>query len=124
MADVALVNGDLVAQNRWIDGPEKVVQSIQIRLGRFRGEWFLDPTSGLQWMEWLGTRNVSVSEIVARVSSEILRVEGVDRIQSIVPVKDTSGSVTINVEIVLNPEITDQPVLGVSVQGTGRVVVL
>lgn len=124
MTDVALVNGDLQAQNRWITGHEKIIQSVSIRLGRFRGEWFLDPSSGLPWMEWLGVRNTSLADIVARISSEILRVDGITQIQTITPVKDESGAVTISAQILLDPEITDQPVLGISVSGTGRVTVL
>jgi hypothetical protein len=123
MSDVYLVNGDLVEQNRWVSGNEKTIQSIQIRLGRFRGEWFLDPSSGLPWMEWLGTRNLNPNTVLSQIRSEILRVEGVVSISRLEYVK-SGTSFDIGADIVLASDQINQTVLGIVISGTGRVVVL
>lgn len=123
MIDVGLVNGDLIEQNRWIIQQDRIIQGIEIRLGRFRGEWFLDPSTGLPWMEWLGQRSLNPNTVLSQVRAEILRasgVVGIDRLEF-----NRSGtSATIEADIRIETEDQTPTVLGISVSGTGRVVVL
>lgn len=116
---------DLVGQNRWISGFEKAAQSVQLRLGRFRGEWFLDPSSGLRWMSYLGTRNWNAVELAAEMQRAILGVENVVGIQRMESQKTDAGVVSFAIDIEVSDPLTQTTtVLGLSVDGTGRVVVL
>lgn len=123
--DIQLVNDDLVDQNRWISGPEQTVQAVSIRLGRFLGEWFLDPASGISWMRYLGTRNYSLVEVTDEIRREILSVDNVLAITKFDATTASDGSVTMDIAISIFDTNTQEPtVLGLQVSGTGRVVVL
>lgn len=115
---------DLVGQNRWITGPEKIVQAITLRLGRFRGEWLLDPTSGLPWMEWMGKKKLTEREVLEQVRFEILRTKGVLGINSLSYEKTETNGVLTGEILVEDPVNLSTTVFGISVQGTGRVTVL
>lgn len=124
--DIHLVGDppDLVAQNRWISGIEKAVQSVALRLGRFRGEWFLDPASGLRWMDYLGQRNFSRAQLLEEVRREVLLVERVEAVTRLDAERDGAGY-QIHIDVVVFDDTAQQEtVLGLSVDGTGRVTVL
>ena len=58
-------------------GREAIAQKVAIRLGTYRGEWFLDTTFGVPWREDILVRNPDLSAIGALIRSEIVKTEGV-----------------------------------------------
>jgi hypothetical protein len=82
--DLELVDGDLAiaaGEASLIDGAEQVAQALDTHLHLFRGEWFLDRSFGVPWFESiLGQRMIDISTFDAILKSEILGVEGVNRI--------------------------------------------
>lgn len=115
---------DIVPQNRWIDGPEKIAQAVSIRLGRFRGEWLLDPTSGLPWMEWLGNKRLTERDVLEQVRFEILRTTGVLGINSLSYTQTETTGVLTGEIVVRDPVTLSTTVFGINIQPTGRVTVL
>jgi hypothetical protein len=115
---------DLVGQNRWITGPEKIVQAVTIRLGRFRGEWLLDPSSGLPWMEWVGKKKLTEREVLEQVRFEILRTTGVLGINNLSFVQTGTDGVLTGEILIADPVNQSTTVFGINIQATGRVTVL
>jgi hypothetical protein len=115
---------DLVGQNRWITGPEKIVQAVTIRLGRFRGEWLLDPSSGLPWMEWVGKKKLTEREVLEQVRFEILRTAGVLGINNLSFVQTGTDGVLTGEILIADPVNQSTTVFGINIQATGRVTVL
>jgi hypothetical protein len=84
MNDLALdrLTRDLVLPLRPISGAEQVAQAIGIRLRCWLGEWFLDTTHGVPYLERI-LGKVSRPEIVEAVlRAQILGVAGVRSILS------------------------------------------
>ena len=65
-----------------ISDAEYVSQSILTRLKMFKGEWFLDTEAGVPWFQDILKRNPSDEYTSLLIKSEILSVDGVDRISS------------------------------------------
>jgi hypothetical protein len=67
---------------RPITGAERISQALGIRLRCWMGEWFLDQTHGVPYVDSvLGKQNPTVVTAVFR--SQILSVEGVQRINNL-----------------------------------------
>lgn len=79
-ADFALdANGRLILPPRVIAGPEKIAQSVGIRLRTFLGEWFLDLDHGVPYLGGvLGRQRPEMVEQLLR--QQVLGVAGVRRI--------------------------------------------
>ena len=79
-ADFALDgNGRLILPPRVITGPEKIAQSVGIRLRTFLGEWFLDLDHGVPYLGGvLGRQRPEMVEQLLR--QQVLGVAGVRRI--------------------------------------------
>ena len=78
-------NGDYVfgqQQNSfWIDAPQGVAQAVQTALLLFAGEWFLDLTAGVPWMQnVLGPRAQGAYDTV--IQNAIINVDGVMSLNS------------------------------------------
>lgn len=56
---------------------DTTLQRIKIRLGTFSGEWILDTSVGLPFIEWLQRKPVPVDEIGDRIRREIETTPGV-----------------------------------------------
>lgn len=85
-------DGDLPEVCRFVTGIELIEQRIRLRLRRGTGEWFLDPVNvGLPLLEWRQQKPPRISEIVARVQSEIRSVPGVLGTANFVGTHDASA---------------------------------
>jgi len=105
-------SGDLLLTSdgrlQLVDEPQLVAQRLDIILDTQRGEWFLDETYGVRYMD-LGDRseatilvkNPNIPVIDAELKSIILSVDGVARILSYASIFDPSArtfDVTFQVE--------------------------
>lgn len=76
--DLAL-NGDV-----WfIDNAERVAQQIKIQLLTFLGEWFLDVTHGVPYLDYVLIKNPNFTLIRELFREQILKVDGVSNLVSI-----------------------------------------
>lgn len=92
MTDLALdpISRDLVfggapgkAALRLLDGPEETAQAIGIRLRCWLGEWFLDATHGVPYLEQVLGKNRRREIVEAVLRAQILGVDGVSAIESL-----------------------------------------
>ncbi len=80
--DVQLIDGDLPAVTQHITGNDLTVQRLEIRLATFLGEWLLDTTEGLRYLEWLQQTPPRVDEIGADLRREVETTPGVVRVDN------------------------------------------
>ncbi len=78
-SDVVLHNNDLML----IDNAERVAQQILITLRFWLGEWFLDTTQGIPYLEYVLIKNPNINHVRQILSEAILNVEGVQNIEEI-----------------------------------------
>ncbi|WP_304110493.1 hypothetical protein [Phascolarctobacterium succinatutens] len=76
--DLAL-NGDVL----FIDNVERVAQQIKIQLLTFLGEWFLDVTHGVPYLDYVLVKNPNFTLIRELFREQILKVDGVSNLVSI-----------------------------------------
>jgi len=80
-------NGDLVL----VDGNDRIVQQIKIRLRTFRGEWFADARAGMPYYQKiLGVKPLRQAVVVQAIREAVLGVPGVRDIYDIVFAYDPS----------------------------------
>jgi len=91
-------SGDLPVVTRLGEGVRVVEQRLELRLRRHLGEWFLDTTKGLPFVEWLSTKPALV-DIAAQVRREISTCPGVLAVDSYTSAQDDAGMVTITAAI-------------------------
>lgn len=72
-------NGDL----QLLDGARQVAQQIKITLLAFLGEWFLDTSFGVPYLEAVLVKNPNPAVLNALFRRAILDVPGVTRIRSL-----------------------------------------
>ena len=65
-----------------VTGAHAVGQHVRQRLGFFQGEWFLDTTAGVPWLDDILGRRYSPALAEAVVKAEILATHGVTEITS------------------------------------------
>lgn len=78
-----IATGDLLSQNNdlmIIDNAERVAQQILITLRFWLGEWFLDTTQGVPYLEYILIKNPNENHIRQILSEAILSVEGVQAV--------------------------------------------
>ena len=78
-----IATGDLLLQNNdlmIIDNAERVAQQILITLRFWLGEWFLDTTQGIPYLEYILIKNPNENHIRQILSEAILSVEGVQAV--------------------------------------------
>lgn len=73
-----------------ITGADRILQAIKIRLRTWYGEWFLDTTIGLPYLDKIMVKNPSLPTIDNLLRAEILAVDGVAYAPSVVSVVDAS----------------------------------
>lgn len=85
MVDIRLTDdGDLFSQNGFIRGEAEIIQAVKIRIRRHLGEWVLDPSAGIPYVEWTeGTSTVVDETIEDVIRSEVEDVQGVLEVLSI-----------------------------------------
>ncbi len=76
--DLLLRDGDLML----IDNAERVAQQILITLRFWFGEWFLDTTKGVPYLEYILVKNPNVNHIQQILTEAIVSVSGVQRVTS------------------------------------------
>ena len=76
--DLAL-NSDVM----FIDNAERVAQQIKIQLLTFLGEWFLDVTHGVPYLNYVLVKNPNFTLIRELFREQILKVNGVSNLVSI-----------------------------------------
>lgn len=85
MYDLAenIATGDLILQDNdlmIIDNAERVAQQILITLRFWYGEWFLDTTQGVPYLEYILVKNPNINHVRQILTEAILSVEGVQTI--------------------------------------------
>lgn len=72
-------NGDLLL----VDEARRVAQQVKVTLLAFRGEWFMDTSFGVPYLEDILVKNPRPSIMNAVLRAAILAVPGVNRIKSL-----------------------------------------
>jgi len=73
-------DGDLDLTNfvlTWLDGIDAIKQHVLIRLRFFFKEWFLDPTMGVPYKEYVFVKNHDLDSISALFKNVILDTPGI-----------------------------------------------
>lgn len=82
--DLALDDaGDLAIPLRFTTGTEAVAQGIRVRLGNFKGEWFLDLDDGMPWFQSILGERFREAEIREYFREAIAGAPGVTSIVSL-----------------------------------------
>lgn len=108
--DIVLEDGDIV----FIDSAERVAQQIKIQLLTFLGEWFLDITHGVPYLDYVLIKNPNFTIIRQIFWEQILKVENVESVDSI-ELEYNSSERTVIVEYSASTKyglITRKEVLG------------
>ena len=71
---------DLPVFPKHISGVDLIVQRMTIRLQRFLGEWILDTSVGIPYLDFIQTRPVDVAGFGAVIRTEIETTPGVLRV--------------------------------------------
>jgi hypothetical protein len=102
MPDVLLnSDGDLARQTEHTSGLQEILQKITIRLRTKRGEWPLDDSVGVPYLEWLREKRPPLEDVEAVFRAEIVAIDGVEAVQSIdVGVDAPRESVDVSATIV------------------------
>lgn len=77
--DLIFDGTDLMA----IDNAERVAQQIKVQLLTWRGEWFLDTTHGVPYLDYVLVKNPSIELIRSIFREQIMTVADVDDVTDI-----------------------------------------
>lgn len=77
--DLIISSADLMA----IDNAERVAQQIKIQLLTWRGEWFLDTTHGVPYLDYILVKNPSIELIRSIFREQIMSVDDVNDVVNI-----------------------------------------
>lgn len=76
--DLVLQDGDLML----IDDAERVAQQILISLRFWYGEWFLNTSEGVPYLEYILIKNPNIAHVRQVLTEAIEQVEGVQSVDS------------------------------------------
>lgn len=99
----------LAGDGALIDGPERIVQQIKCTLLTLYGEWFLDTTFGVPYLESIMVKNPNRSEIEAILKDRIIDVPGVTGVRQMTIQIDREQR-TLRVDFVATTDHGDIPV--------------
>ncbi len=85
--DLVLQDGDLML----IDNAERVAQQILISLRFWYGEWFLNTTEGVPYLEYILVKNPNIAHVRQVLTEAIEQVEGVQSVDSMTIDFDRQG---------------------------------
>ena len=135
--DVKLdANGDIYESTQVVTGDELIAQRIRIRLQTHLGEWLLDTSQGMPYIDWADTLPLPVTEVRQKILDELTTTPGVLTVTSLVVDVDNvlgclsaTASVLLDGGAVAEVVITDTastnlPTGASDVSGSGRPVVL
>lgn len=77
--DILIKDGDFLL----IDNAERVAQQIKIKLLTFLGEWFLDTTWGVPYLEYILVKQPNQELIKQILSEQILSVDDVKSLNAL-----------------------------------------
>ena len=77
--DILIKDGDLLL----IDNAERVAQQIKVKLLTFLGEWFLDTTWGVPYLEYILVKQPNQELIKQILSEQILSVDDVKSLNAL-----------------------------------------
>lgn len=72
-------NNDLII----INGAEQVAQQIKCRLKFWLGEWFLDISKGVPYLDSILIKNANLQQIRSIFRTQISGIEGVSKVESL-----------------------------------------
>lgn len=75
---------DLIIPLRPIEGADRIRQSVLIHLNTWLGEWFLDTSHGVPYLENVLGKNRRPEIVEAVIRAQILSVQGVKSIKSFI----------------------------------------
>jgi hypothetical protein len=85
--DIALdTNGDWEVSNndlQLIGDDEAILQSVNIRLQFFLGEWFIDQTAGVPWFQEILVKNPDPNQLQGIFQAAILATPGITAVNSL-----------------------------------------
>lgn len=77
--DLIITDGDLIA----IDNAERVAQQIKIQLLTWLGEWFLDITHGVPYLDYILVKNPNIELARSIFKEQIMKVDDVNDVTSL-----------------------------------------
>jgi len=101
------INGDLDISNNALSIVEKddeIRQRLAQNLKTFYGEWFLDNSLGVPWLEIIFQKGTSPSQIEALLKDAILATKGIIRLDEFKELDFTGNTRTLNVEFTVTTE--------------------
>lgn len=108
--DLVISDYDLVV----IDSAERVAQQIKVQLLTWLGEWFLDTTHGVPYLDYILVKNPNLELIRQTFRDQILLVDDVEDVTDI-EVSYNARTREVTVEYTAATEyglVTDKEVLG------------
>lgn len=75
--DVLIVNNDLGV----VTGVDAIIQNVRQRLQFFFGEFFLNQSIGIPWIQLIFTKNVSRELVDSILKAEIIKTPGIERLR-------------------------------------------
>lgn len=108
--DLVIHDGDLLH----IDNAERVAQQIKIQLLTWLGEWFLDTTHGVPYLEYILVKNPNFDLVRQIFREQILGVQDVDSIDELEIVYNPNQR-TVKVNYIVSTKyglVTRKEVLG------------
>lgn len=76
--DLAITDGNLVL----LEDNAAIRQHIRIALNMYRGEWFLNTSEGVPWIQTIFRKGTSLAVVTAVLRNAILAVPGVTEIKT------------------------------------------
>lgn len=76
--DIVINDNDVLL----IGNAERVAQQIKITLWEWYGEWFLDSTQGIPYLEYITVKNPNINHIKSILSAAMLAIDGVTSVDS------------------------------------------
>ena len=78
ISDIVLTDdGDIML----IDNAERVAQQIVISLRFWLGEWFLDTSLGVPYLEYVLVKNPNINHVRQVIAEAIMQVTGVSKVE-------------------------------------------
>ena len=113
--DIVLQNGDIMM----IDNAERVAQMILITLRFWLGEWFLNTTEGVPYLEYILVKQPNMAHIRQILTEQVQSVDGVKAVTNMELTFDQRER-NLLVEYTADTDyglVTDKAILGYDRQG-------